>query len=158
MEITRANKVLTWLVLVACAILSLFYSIHRCDRYDNVIVDTVRTVRIDTLRDTLYGYISKPIPKYIYKIRTDTVYNGVGDTIVLKEEKKVYKDSLIQCEDTAIVTTVIHGINAELDSMSLELRKQNTIITNTVEVTRYKKKGGITHGVQIRCWLFPYRE
>lgn len=156
-EITRANMVLTWLVLSACAILSLFYSIHGCEVGEVDRVDTVFHHDTVVRQDTLYAYISNPIPKYIYKIRTDTVYNGVGDTLLVQREIKIYNDTLCAQNDTAIVTSYIQGIDASLDSIKLELWKRDSIITNTIEVTKYikKKEGRFHHGLQLGIGFNP---
>lgn len=103
-------------------------------------IDTIYTTKIDTIYSTDTFKIIKPIPKYIEKIKTDTVFDKKGDSIFLKTENKQYIDTLCEQNDTAIIQSFISGINANLDSTKVKLKKQETIITNTVEVTKYINK------------------
>lgn len=104
-------------------------------------IDTIYTTKIDTIYSTDTFKIIKPIPKYIEKIKTDTVFDKKGDSIFLKTENKQYIDTLSTCAgDTMEVMSYISGINANLDSTKVKLKKQEKIITNTVEVTKYINK------------------
>ena len=95
----------------------------------------------DTFRytDTIYATKVKPIPKYIETVKTDTFYTNEGKDTVLTTENKIYSDTLCAQKDTAIITSFISGIKANQDSIKLELRKTNEVITNTIEITKYVK-------------------
>lgn len=136
------NDKLIYIALgIVLLLLSIFYvkdSVvnYIIDKYSNK-TDTI-TVS-DTIRyaDTLEFIKEKPIPQYIEKIKTDTVFSSKGDSIFLDTENKTYKDTICQQKDTAIVTNYISGINANLDSTKVQLRITKEVITNTVEVTKY---------------------
>lgn len=98
----------------------------------------------DTIRDTLYIYKEKLIPRKVETVRYDTIK---GDT-VLEINKKSYRDTLICQEDTAIVSLTTQGINVSVDSLSLELRKSNYLreITRTITV---EKQPRLTFGLQV---------
>ena len=105
-------------------------------------IDTVfhtDTVYEDTI---IYKDRIKPVPKYIDVIKHDTI---TKDT-VLSTEQKYYQETFYLGKDTATVGIVTTGINTEIDSISVLLKTQRTIITNTVEITKYvEKKRGIFH-------------
>ena len=95
----------------------------------------------DTLKYVDSIEIIKPIPKIIKVIKTDTVFNEKGDTIELVKESKKYQDTIICAKDTMEVTSYISGYDATLDSLKVNLSKQEVI--KTIEITKYitpKKK------------------
>ena len=109
--------------------------------------DTIWSTKIDTIwKDTTITKI-KSVPKYIEKIKTDTVYTSNGDSIFLETENKIYNDTLTCKNDSIILQSYISGINSNLDSIKADWRKSETIITNTVEITKYieKKKTFFDH-------------
>ena len=144
----KKNNKLIYITIILCILSFLILYIN--NNYNNIlnyIIDkyTNRTdtiVQVDTLKitDTLTFYKEKPIPKYIEKVKTDTVFTSNGDSMFLKTENKIYKDSLCVQNDTAIVTNYISGINANLDSTKVQLKKTKEIITNTIEITKYIEK------------------
>ena len=107
-------------------------------------IDTIYTTKIDTIYSTDTFKIIKPIPKYIEKIKTDTVFDKKGDSIFLKTENKQYIDTLSTCAgDTMEVMSYISGINAVQDSLKVKLLKQGILKTETKTITKYitpKKK------------------
>lgn len=109
------------------------------DKYSNK-VDTVYVT--DTLyKDTtLYVFKDKLVPKYIEKVKTDTFYTKEGKDTIFETENKVYQDTLICEKDTAEFQIFTSGIKSNVDSINLKLRKSETIITNTVEITKYIEK------------------
>ena len=125
------------IIMMAIAFFSLYFSKTppNINKVDTVWVsDTIRYV------DTLTLFKNKPIPKYVYLTKIDTVYSKEGDSIFLKTENKVYNDTLCQRNDSAIVTSYITGINANLDSTKIDLRITKETITNTIEITKYIEK------------------
>lgn len=104
-------------------------------RIDTVLVsDTVRRI------DTLTIFKEKPIPKEVYLTKIDTLYTKDGKDTLLKSESKLYQDTLCQKQDTIILKSYISGINSKIDSLKADWRKSETIITNTVEITKYIEK------------------
>jgi hypothetical protein len=94
----------------------------------------------DTIWNTDTFNVVKPIPKYITKLRTDTVFSEEGDTIQLVTENKTYQDTLICDKDTAELQIFTSGIKSNVDSINLKLRKSEIIKTNTVEKIKYIEK------------------
>ena len=99
--------------------------------------DTIQifdTAYIQQLPETIL--INKPIPKYITDVRVDTV----KEETILVTENKTYKDSICTKDnDSIFVTNIIQGVNANLLSTEVELRKIDKVITNTIEVTKFVK-------------------
>ena len=103
------------------------------------------TAYIQHLPETIFIY--KPIPKYITEVRVDTV----KENTILVTENKTYKDSICTKDnDSIFVTNIIQGVNANLLSTEVELRKTDKVITNTIEVTKYvKDKKKLCYGPSI---------
>ena len=98
---------------------------------------TIDTVTVsDTIWKDTTIWKEKPVPKYIKVVKTDTI---TKDT-VLQTENKSYIDTLCVQNDTAIVTSNIQGINAELLSTEVTLKKREIIKTNTITITKYIEK------------------
>ena len=117
--------------------------------------DTIQifdTAYIQHLPETIFIY--KPIPKYITEVRVDTVKENTPVIV----ENKVYIDSICTKDnDSIFVTNTIQGVNANLLSTEVELRKTDKIITNTIEVTKFvknKKKLAITPQLGIGYGFF----
>lgn len=112
--------------------------------------DTVRIERTDTIYKTDTFKINKPVPEYIEKIKTDTVYSKEGDEIELITENKTYIDTVCNKKDTAIVTSYITGVNATLDSLSVRFNKREIIKTNTITITKtISRKKPFSYGLQV---------
>ena len=110
--------------------------------------DTIQifdTAYIQQLPETIL--INKPIPKYITEVRVDTV----KEETILVTENKTYKDSICTKDnDSIFVTNIIQGVNANLLSTEVELRKIDKVITNTIEVTKFVKNNKrISLGLQL---------
>lgn len=102
--------------------------------------DTVYSTRTDTLwKDTTITE-KELIPKYIYKVKTDTVYGKEQNPIELVTENKVYNDTIVCEKDTAEFQIFTSGIKSSVDSISLKLRKSEIIKTNTITITKYIEK------------------
>ena len=97
------------------------------------ITDTITVVEFDTVTITKDTTITKFIPKYIEKLRVDTVRK---DTVLITEQK-TYFDTICQNRDSILLKTTISGVNASIDSLSVLLKKQEIIKTNTITITKY---------------------
>ena len=94
---------------------------------------TVLKTQTDTIfvRDTFT--IIKPHIKAVETLKIDTVITIKADTIKLITEQKKYVDTLSCNGDTAFIDASISGINANLDSINIQLLKTNWIKTNTIK-------------------------
>lgn len=103
-------------------------------------VDTI--FKTDTIikGDTLTITKEKPVLKEVFIEKIDTFYTKDGKDTILKTEKKTFQDTLCHKKDTIILKSFISGVSPKLDSLSAEWRKQETIVTNTVEITKYINK------------------
>lgn len=133
-------------------ILTCILSIFLYNNYNNIKEYILHVNRVDTVfyTDTVWKLdsveIIKPVPKYIEKIRIDTVYDKNDNPIEIITENKKYQDTITTCAgDTMAVTSYISGINATLDSLKVNLSKQE--ITKTEIITKYitPKKKFIDH-------------
>ena len=103
-------------------------------------VDTVFSTKTDTLwKDTTITK-TQLVPKYIYEIKHDTVYDKEDNPIELITENKVYQDTILCNKDTAEFQIFISGIKSYVDSINLHLRKSEVIKTNTITITKYIEK------------------
>ena len=100
------------------------------------------TNKIDTVykSDTIWKHdsikIINPIPKYVEKVRIDTVYDENHNPIELITENKKYQDTITTCAgDTMEVMSYISGINVVQDSLKVKLSKRE--ITKTEIITKY---------------------
>lgn len=98
--------------------------------------------KIDTIykSDTIWKHdsikIIKPIPKYVEKVRIDTVYDENHNPIELITENKKYQDTITTCAgDTMEVMSYISGINVVQDSLKVKLSKRE--IAKTEIITKY---------------------
>lgn len=98
--------------------------------------DTVVTTRVDTIWNDTIIEKTKYIPKKVEIIRTDTI---TKDTI-LTTEQKIYEDTLCNDKDSIILKSFISGISSKLDSTSVNWKKHTTVVTNTIEITKYIEK------------------
>jgi len=138
------NNILIYISIILIIILSIYFNYNNIinyiiDRYstkaDTVFVtDTIRHV------DTLAIFKEKPVPKEVYLTRVDTFYTKDGNDTIFKTESKLYQDTLCQKQDSIILKSYISGINSKIDSIKADWRKSETIITNTVEITKYIEK------------------
>lgn len=118
--------------------------VHKCNEkglWGFKMTDTVIVERTDTVWKTDTFKVVQPKPKYIEKIKVDTVFDKQGNEIELVTENKIYQDTIPTCaRDTVLVTSYISGTNAQLDSLNVILRKSEITKTNTVEITKYIEK------------------
>ena len=133
------NDVLLVVGLLICILMgcTIWYAqtLPKVGETDTIFVsDTIRTI------DTLTVFKEKPIPKVVIKTKVDTFYTKEGEDTLLITENKVYQDTLTCKDDSVIIASHISGINSNLDSIRVDWRKSETIITNTIEVTKYLEK------------------
>lgn len=105
-------------------------------------------VQKDTIFKTDTFLIEKPIPVKEEIIKIDTFYDIHNVPVYLATETKEYNDTLCNQNDSIILKNYISGVNASLDSMKVDWRKQE--ITNTITVTKYiKDKKKLCYGPSI---------
>ena len=128
-----------------CLVLIIFLSLFQCFRgyyeFPNVEkVDTVFQTKTDTLWKDTVLHDTVPQLKWKYVLKRDTFYTKEGKDTVLTTEHKQYQDTITCDEDSIIVVSNITGINPTLDSLRVQLKKQEIIKTNTITVTKYIEK------------------
>ena len=141
---TKTQK--TLLIITSIIILSLIaislIQYGQIKKYEEMIEkqDTVYKTKTDTLwKDTTITE-KELIPTYIVKKKVDTLYTKEGDSIQLTTESKMYQKSLVSNKDTADIQIYTSGINTSLDSLKWRLKTHTEIVTNNIEIIRYKKK------------------
>lgn len=102
-------------------------------------IDTIQICDTAYITDTLIFQKTKLVPKEVYITKIDTFYDSNSNPIELITENKTYLDTLCNEKDTLILQSNISGINPTLDSIRADWRKQETIITNTIEITKFVK-------------------
>lgn len=130
-----------WLLLILLISLLinafLCYRLHTANNHGGN--DTVVMERRDTLIITDTIRITKPVPSYIYRNRTDTVIKYLQDTTeVIPFETKVYQDTNYCC--------VVSGYKPSLDSLSFTIPSKIVTVEKTQNI--YHKKP-FTFGVQL---------
>ncbi len=135
------NNTLIYVSIAICIlILGIVYFVGQPTEPNVVKTDTVFTTKTDTLwRDTTITE-KEFIPKIIVKTKVDTVFTKEGDTVQLITESKSFEKRLISDKDTADVKVFTTGINTSLDSLKWRLKTHTEIVTNNIEIVRYKKK------------------
>lgn len=141
------DKSLVILLLVGTLIIAfllglVYFQSKTLDAYKDIInkSDTTIITKHDTLwKDTTITE-KELVPKYIVKTKTDTVYTSNGDTLQLITESKMYDKRLTTDKDTADIQIYTSGINTSLDSLKWRLKTHTEIVTNNIEIVRYKKK------------------
>lgn len=148
------NSVLIIVVILLTVIA--FLAIYHFETPPNVNkIDTV--YKSDTIwKDTLTIFKEKPVLKIVKIEKTDTFYTKDGKDTILQTQTKQYQDTLCQNKDSIILKSYISGVNPTLDSISAEWKKQETIITNTVEITKYiEKRKRFSYGPSITVGYDP---
>lgn len=130
-----------WLFILLLSVLFFItfivgYQVGEMRSEGSITSDTVTVVEFDTIESVRDTTIYKQVPKFIEKLRVDTVKK---DTVLVTERKE-YINECTNENDTAIIKTTIVGVNASLDSLSVLWKKRNIIQTNTITVTKYIEK------------------
>ena len=140
MEKYQMNNKLFILILTAFLIISFIVGCQ----YGKMRSEGFKTSDTVTVNDTIWKdttiWKEKPVPKIVKVVKTDTVFTEKGDTIQLVTENKIYQDTIVCKKDTAELQIFISGINAQIDSINLKLRKSEIIKTNTITITKYIEK------------------
>lgn len=133
------DKLHTILLLVALVMMVASWVMLYCSKTEPNIekVDTVITS--DTVFKTDTFRIEKLVPKKVVEIKRDTFYTKDSSEVVLVTENKEYKDTISTNDgDSIILNNFISGINPQLDSAKVSLKKKE--VTNTIEITKYVEK------------------
>lgn len=104
--------------------------------------DTVFVSKIDTIYHKDTFKIKEFIPKYVEKVKIDTVFDSKGNEIELVTERKTYEDILVNDNDTVNLKMWLSGVHTNVDSISLLVNRREIIKENTITITNtvYKKK------------------
>lgn len=142
MKLTNNTLLCVATILVAICLVVMHYQNKTIQDFKNLIeqADTTVTIKRDTIwKDTTITE-KEFVPKYITKIKTDTLIKTNGDTVQLATESKRFDKRLTIDKDTADLQIYTTGIETSLDSLKMALKKHNEVITNTVEITKYIEK------------------
>lgn len=115
-------------------------------------IDTI--IQCDTVYDTITLYKEKPVPVQVFL--TDTVEIMTVDSVFVhvKEETKIYNDTLIWENDTALYQASISGVNARLDWIRLQYLKREVINTSTITIKEQHKKLHLSPTVGVGYGVF----
>lgn len=133
----NTTLIISAILAVLVAVLTIYFS----ERYFvKPITEKIDTITFsDTIwKDTTLTVIKeKLIPKEVYLTRVDTFFKKDGTDTIIKTERKIYQDTLCSQRDSVILKSYISGQNVMIDSIRADWKKSETIITNTVEITKY---------------------
>lgn len=142
MKLTNNTLLCVATILVAICLVVMHYQNKTIQDFKNLIeqTDTTVTIKRDTIwKDTTITE-KEFVPKYITKIKTDTLYKSNGDTVQLITESKRFDKTLTIDKDTADLQIYTTGINTSLDSLKMALKTHHEVITKEVEITKYVKQ------------------
>lgn len=164
----------TKIILIQAAFLVILFGLFFATCYINsnkpqiIETDTIFSTRTDTFFQTDTFKIEKLVPKKVFEVKRDTFYTKDSTEIILPTENKLFNDT-IKCEgDTVQLQIFTSGINVDVDSINLMLKKREIIKTNTIEITKYVEKPktfldrfkigvGVGYGIGINSRQFePY--
>lgn len=145
----KANNIIIGLLLILAIILLMAVGHYKGKVGKQPLTDTLTITRYDTVYNTNTVTVYEPKPYKVETVKVDTVYLKDSTEIELKEETKLYKDSVCQEGDTIFQELLIQGINAKVLYAKVLLKKQfirqssETIINNHIE--KKKKKSFSDH-------------
>lgn len=142
MKLTNNTLLCVATILVAVCLVVMHYQYKTIQDFKNVIeqTDTSATIKRDTIwRDALITE-TQFVPKYIKKLKRDTVYTKDGNTLELARESKRFDKRLTIDKDTADIEIYTSGIETSLDSLKMAFKAHNEVVTNTTTITKYIEK------------------
>ena len=142
MKLTNNTLLCVATILVAVCLVVMHYQNKTIQDFKNLIeqTDTSVTIKRDTIwRDTLITE-TQFVPKYIKKLKRDTVYTKDGNTLELARESKRFDKRLTIDKDTADIEIYTSGIETSLDSLKMALKTHTDVVTNTTTITKYIEK------------------
>ena len=141
-----------YLLIITLLSIIIGLTVNHCKSISKAENDTIVKVYYDTVYHTILKTIEKP--KVVNKaiIKHDTIF--AKDTlVVLPYERKWHKDTVFFSEnDTAVIETVIVGINPSIERINALLKKRQinqhsqTIITKKVKQKGFFIAPAITAG------------
>ena len=142
MKLTNNTLLYVATIFVAVCLVVMHYQYKTIQDFKNLIeqTDTSATIKRDTIwRDTLITE-TQFVPKYIKKLKRDTVYTKDGNTLELARESKRFDKRLTIDKDTADIEIYTSGIETSLDSLKMALKTHTDVVTNTTTITKYIEK------------------
>lgn len=135
-KMMKNNTIILIIGFITCILLGCFMWYNQTPR-EVIKTDTV------TVSDTIYKTdtfkIEKLVPKKVVEIKRDTLYKKDSTEVILVSENKEYKDTISTNDgDSIILNNYISGINPQLDSTKVNLKKKEII--KTVQITKYIEK------------------
>lgn len=142
MKLTNNTLLYVATILVAICLVVMHYQYKTIKDFKNIIeqTDTSATIKRDTIWNSIAITETQFVPKYITKIKTDTLYKSNGDTVQLATESKRFDKRLTIDKDTADIEIYTSGIETSLDSIKMALKTHTDVVTNTTTITKYIEK------------------
>lgn len=140
-EMMKKSNLFLAVIFLVMAVIS-FSLVKNCNRprFNGIESDTIIKTKTDTLWKNTTIIEKEFVPKYITKIKTDTLFKENGDTVQLITESKRFDKSIVSDKDTADIQIYTSGIKTSLDSLKMRFKTHREVITNTVEITKYVEK------------------
>ena len=142
----KRNNHILYFILFLMTIVFVGSMMNYCGhkRHEIGTADTIVMIHYDTIYNTIFKVVEKPIFKAVETIKHDTVYRDKDTIISLPVERKTYNDTVFFTQnDTVCIETTIIGINPSLERIkALLLKRQINQNTETI-ITKYKKKKGL---------------
>ena len=136
------NNLYKWVIGFLVVYIILLLSFPFGNKPKEITIEKVDTIQLfDTcyVRDTIVFEKTKLVPKYITVLKRDTVFDVNNTPIELITEKKTFQDTIICGKDTAEFQIFTSGIKSNVDSTKVTLKKQETIVTNTITIEKFIK-------------------
>lgn len=135
-KMMKNNTIILIIGFITCILLGCFMW------YNQTPMEIIKTDTV-TVSDTIYKTdtfkIEKLVPKKVVEIKRDTLYKKDSTEVILVSENKEYKDTISTNDgDSIILNNYISGINPQLDSTKVNLKKKEII--KTVQITKYIEK------------------
>lgn len=136
------NRTSNVLIIIALIFMNIvFFTVYFSKTPENIGKTDTITISDTILKDTVLTiFKDKLVPKNVYITKRDTFYTKDGNDTIFKTEQKHYIDTLCNKNDSIILQSFITGQNVTKDSIKANWKKQETIVTNTVTITKYIEK------------------
>jgi hypothetical protein len=133
---------ITYQLIIVAMLFAVGFCLGRCNNETNI--EYIETVRIDTVRDTIYPVI--PEPKVVYKTRVEyvNVKEFVTDTITINDSVYIEVPISSKTYETQDYKATISGFRPKLDSIEIY---QNTIYIDRVREIKDNSRFGV--GIQV---------
>lgn len=144
----------TNILFIICLIAIIISLLSTRKQTPKAVIERDTIVQCDTVYDTITLYKEKPVP--VQTFITDTVEIMTVDSVFVhvQEETKIYNDTLIWENDTALYQASISGASARLDWIRLQYLKREITNSSTITIKEQHKKLHISPTVGVGYGVF----